>query len=91
MTVKTDSLAAVPSALVIVIAPLVAPAGTVAVTWTPESTVKVAEAPLNETTVAPVRSLPAMVTSVPTGPEFGEKEAITGIRNTAKSKALVRR
>ena len=52
--------------------PLVAPAGTVALSCVSLSTPSVAAArPLNVTAVAPVRSLPPMVTTVPTGPEVG--------------------
>ena len=52
------------------ILPVVAPAGTVAVILMSETTVNdVAITPLNFTMVAPVKFVPLIVTSVPTGPE----------------------
>jgi hypothetical protein len=53
--------------------PVVAPGGTVPVTWLSESTVKLAPKPSKVTLVAPVKPLPVIVTAVPVGPEVGEK------------------
>jgi hypothetical protein len=60
------------------IGPLVAPAGTVAVICVSEFTVKVPPVPLNMTAVAPVNPLPLIVTDVPTGPLEGLKVLIDG-------------
>jgi len=57
---------------------VVAPVGTVAVIWVEEFTVKVAEALLNLTSVVPVKFVPVIVTTVPTGPLVGEKEVMVG-------------
>jgi len=43
-----------------------------------EVTLKLAAVPLNRTAVAPVKFLPLIVTTVPTGPLAGEKPVITG-------------
>jgi hypothetical protein len=53
--------------------PVVAPEGTVPVTWLSESTVKLAPKPSKVTLVAPVKPLPVIVTAAPVGPEVGEK------------------
>ena len=63
-----------PHAEVTVTAPLVAPAGTVAVTvlsFTTENVVAVV--PLNLTAVAPVNPTPVIVTVLPIGPHNGVK------------------
>ena len=78
MTVNDVELVAVPPEVVTVIAPLVAPLGTVAVTWAELPPVTVAEVPLNET-LAPLRLVPLIVTEVPTGPLCGEKPLIVGV------------
>ena len=54
-----------------------------------EFTVNVALAPLNATTVAPVKLVPLMVTLVPTGPLAGVKPVIVGGLITVKLLALV--
>src|SRR5437764_458852 len=71
--------------------PVVAPAGTFAVTWIAESTVKVVAAvPWKVTAEAPVRFVPAIVTLVPIGPLGGEKPLIVGAGTiTSKLPALV--
>jgi hypothetical protein len=78
MTVKLPVLLAVPPAVVTLIGPVAAPAGTVAVIAVAELTVKLALVPLNRTAVAPVKFVPLMVTLVPTGPLPGVKLAIVG-------------
>lgn len=78
VTVKSVALVAVPLAVVTVIFPVVAPAGTVAVILVAEVTVNVAETPLNLTDEAPVKPVPVMVTFVPTDPLLGENEVIVG-------------
>src|SRR5512145_448148 len=70
---------AVPPGVVIVMGPVVAPSGTVAVMVDVTTTkLKAASIPLNFTFVALVKSVPVIVTTVPTGPLDGEKFVITG-------------
>jgi len=76
VTVKSLVLVAVPSGVVTLIGPVVAPHGAVAVICDDESTVKLDGVPLNLTAVAPEKRLPVMVTTVPTGPLVGENEVI---------------
>lgn len=68
---------AVPWLVLTLIDPVLAPAGTVAVSWLVEVTLTlVASTPLNETLVAPAvveKPLPVTLTLVPTGPVVGEK------------------
>jgi len=78
VTVKLVELVAVPPGVVTLIAPLVAPLGTVAVICVSELTVKEAAAPLKATAVAPVKCEPLIVTAVPTGPLAGLNELIVG-------------
>ena len=78
MTVKLAALLAVPSEVVTLIGPLVAPAGTVAVIAVAEPTVKLALVPLNSTALAPVKLVPLIVTLVPTGPLPGVKLVMVG-------------
>ena len=47
--------------------PVVAPLGTVAVSWVSESSVKEVDRPLKATSVVPEKLLPKMVTMVPFG------------------------
>src|SRR5213595_2179662 len=89
MTVKLAALLAVPSEVVTLIGPLVAPAGTVAVIAVAEPTVKLALVPLNSTALAPVKLVPLMVTLVPTGPLLGVKLEIVGGLMTVKLAALL--
>jgi hypothetical protein len=77
VTVNDVELVAVPPDVVTVIAPLVAPLGTVAMTCVELPPVTVAAVPLNET-LAPLRLVPLTVTEVPTGPLCGEKPLIDG-------------
>ena len=78
VTVKLWELVAVPSGVVTLIGPVVAPEGTVDVMVVFEFAVNVADTPLNVTLVAAMRSVPVIVTDVPTGPLVGEKEEIVG-------------
>ena len=60
-------------------APVVAPAGAVAVSCIEELTVKaVAATPLNQTELAPVRLEPLIITFVPTGPVVGDIPLMVG-------------
>jgi hypothetical protein len=79
--VKFVALVAVPSESVTAIGPVVAPAGTVAVIWTLESTLNVAGVPSNVTAVTALESLkpvPAISTEVPIGPLAGSNDVIVG-------------
>jgi hypothetical protein len=58
VTVKTEELVAVPSGVVTLIGPVVAPAGTCAVIFVNPFTPNVADVPLNVTAVASFRSVP---------------------------------
>ena len=79
VNVKLAALVAVPSSVVTVIGPVAAPLGTVAVTVPGLLTVNVAAVPLNETAVAPVKVVPLIVTTVPTGLLAGAKEVMAGV------------
>ena len=68
----------IPPGVVTVTLPVVAPAGTVAVIWLPEFTVKLAAVPLKLTAVAPVRLVPVRMTEVPTGPLVGLRLVMAG-------------
>ena len=89
ITVKELALVPVPPAVVTLIVPEVAPAGTVAVICVAELTVNVAVVPLNFTAVAPVNAVPVIVTLAPTAPLLGEKLVIAGGGITVKELALV--
>ena len=78
-TVKLVALVAVPSGVVTAMASVVAPVGTVAVMEVSETTAKLAGTPLNLTAVAPVKFVPVIVTTVPTGPLAGVKEVMAGV------------
>ena len=69
----------VPCGLVIVTGPLVAPAGTTAVSCVSEPGVNVAGTPLNVTEVAPVRCVPTIRTVAPVTVARGEKPATVGL------------
>ena len=75
-TMKLAALPAVPRGAMTVSVPLVAPAGTMAVICVLLFTVKEAAAPLKVSAVAPLKPVPVMVTTVPTGPEAGVKLVI---------------
>src|SRR4029077_3220521 len=73
------ALVAVPAAVVTVMEPVVAEAGTVAEISVPERTVKTAVTPWNLTAVAPVKVNPVTVTTVPAGALAGVKLVIVGV------------
>ena len=85
-TTKLDFVVAVPPAVVIVIGPVIAPAGTATVILVAVSLVGVAAVPLNFT-VAVARFVPVMVTMAPIGPAAGENAVIVGA--TTKLVAVV--
>ena len=89
ITVNVAALVAVPAGVVTAMAPLVAPAGTVAVIWLAESTTYVALLPLKVTELAPVKLVPVIVTEAPTAPLVGEKLVIVGATITVNVAALV--
>jgi hypothetical protein len=88
VTLKLVALVAVPPGVVTVILPVVAPAGTVAVTDVAVLVVNVAVTPLNLTAVTPVRLVPVIVTFVPTGPLVGVKDVMVAPATTVKLVAL---
>jgi hypothetical protein len=79
VTAKLVGLVVVPPAVTTAIFPLVAVAGTVAVIWLDESTVKLdAATQLNFAALTSVKPEPEIVTLEPTGPLGGEKEVSLG-------------
>ena len=82
-------LVPVPAGVVTLMGPVVAAAGTVAWMEVGEFTVNVAPAPLNCTAVAPLKSVPVMLTLAPTGPIAGVKLVIVGGLFTMKLLVLV--
>jgi len=78
VTLKDAGLLEVPPGVVTLIGPVVAPDGTVAVSWLPEVTVKAVAVPLKDTAVVPVKPLPTTVTEVPAQPEAGVNEEMVG-------------
>jgi len=91
VTVKSDALVAVPPGVVTVIFPVMAPVGTVAVTFVPAPFTEnvLAATPPNFTEVAPVKFVPLIVTEVPTGPLVGEKDVIVGVGAPVTVKSVV--
>ena len=90
INVKTVVLVAVPPGVVTAIAPLVAPVGTTKVMVVPFTTVKpVMATPFSVTAVAPVKSVPVMVTVAPAAPEVGVKLVMVGATVTVKVPVLV--
>lgn len=87
VTLKFVELVAVPSGVVTVIGPVVAPAGTAAVIFVEELIVKTAAVPLNFPGVAQVKLVPLIVTDVPGRPVVGLNEVIFGV--TVKLEPLV--
>ena len=78
-TTKLVAEVAVPLAFTTAMAPVVAPAGTVAVSWVLEFAANVgALVPLKLTCVKVDRFVPVMTTLVPTGPEVGVKLVMVG-------------
>ncbi len=85
-TVNALALVAVPTGVVTLIGPVVAPVGTVASIEVAEVTVKFALTPLKVTAVAPVKFVPLIVTLVMTGGPFvGVKLVIVGGGSTANA------
>ena len=78
VTLKGAGLVAVPAAVVTVIDPVVAPAGTATRIRVSVLTVEAAAVPLKLTDVALARPLPEIVTVVPVGPVAGEMPEIVG-------------
>src|SRR6266508_3284823 len=78
-TVKFMALVPVPPGVVTLILPVTAPTGTAAVICVAEFTTKLARAPPNRTSVAPVKAVPVIVTAVPVLPRVGENEEIVGL------------
>jgi hypothetical protein len=79
VTVKLPELVAVPFGVVTLTGPLVALFGTWAVISFCETTVKLAETPLNLTEVAPVKLFPPICTVEPAAPLEGENPSIEGV------------
>lgn len=76
---NVPTLVTVPPGVVMLILPVVAPPGTVAVIFVAETTVKlIADVALNLTAVAPVRKLPLIVTKAPTWALVGVNELTVG-------------
>jgi hypothetical protein len=78
-TVKLLALVAMPPAVVTLIGPVVALAGTVAVICVLESTWKTDATPLNFTAETPVKAVPVIVTASPTFPLPGVKPVMLGL------------
>ena len=84
-TVKIAELVPVPAALVTLMGPVVAPAGTVTVICVDEFKVKLdADTPLNFTEVAPVKFVPVIMTLFPTPVDVGVKLETVGGKITVK-------
>jgi hypothetical protein len=78
-TMKSVALVAVPPGVVTWMGPVCVPLATVAEIFVLESTVKLSAALFpNLTAVAPVKFVPSITTSAPTGPEVGENDVIVG-------------
>src|SRR5439155_22445898 len=75
-TVNRWKLVTVPSGVVTLSGPVVAPFGTIAWITIGAVTVKLALTPLNVTEVAPVKFAPLIVTPYPSGPYAGVKLVI---------------
>src|SRR5262249_35430209 len=78
VTVNANALVVLPPGVVTVIAPVCAPAGTVAESKVSEVTLKPAAAPPKATAVVPPRCVPVIVTWPPIGPLDGVTEARVG-------------
>jgi hypothetical protein len=88
--VKFVLLVPVPFALAMLIEPVIAPSGTVAVIDVAETTVKLAASvPLNWTAVVPVKLVPVIYTVIPTVPRAGKKLVIAGMGMTVKLVLLI--
>ena len=78
VTVKFELLSALPTVLVTVTRPVVAPDGTVAEIELSATTANVAGTSLKLTAVTPAKLLPAIATVVPAAPLAGDTLAIAG-------------
>ena len=78
VTLKVPEPLAVPPAVVILTSPVVAPGITIATNVIPLLLIGMAETPAIVIAVGLLRFVPVIVTSVPTGPELGEKLVIVG-------------
>lgn len=78
LTVKTWVLVFTPFGLTRVMAPVVAPVGTLVVIFLSELTVKEELVLLNFTTVTPVKADPLIMTLSPTFPDAGAREVMLG-------------
>ena len=77
---KVTELVAVPPVVVMAIFPVIAPVGTVAVTWVSDLTVKVIAATAPKVTlVVWVSPVPVITTLVPTLPLVGVKLVMVGV------------
>src|SRR6266545_4657612 len=88
-TVKFMALVPVPPGVVTLILPVTAPTGTAAVICVAEFTTKLARAPPNRRSVAPVKAVPVIVTAVPVLPLVGENEEIVGAGTVTVKLALL--
>jgi len=86
---KLVELVVVPAGLVTVMGPLVAPVGTMALSWVAEIKLKLAATPLNLTAEVPVKLSPRIVTVAPTPPEVGLKLVMRGRLMRVKFSVLV--
>lgn len=88
-TVKLVPLTALPPGVVTLIAPLVAPAGTTALIWVAETTVKEAAVPLKATRDAPVKLAPVIATAPPAAADVGVKPVMAGAGEVTVKVAVV--
>lgn len=89
VTVKRVRLLTLPACVSRAMSPLVAPAGTIALSEVADTGVMAAPMPLNCTPLTSARLGPTTVTTVPTGPTAGANELTVGRRTTTRSVALV--
>jgi len=78
VTMNDAALVAVPTGVVTLSLPVVAPAGTIVRIDVADMTVKLAGVPFNRTDVVPVKPDPVMVMLAPTAPLAGVKLLIAG-------------
>ncbi len=78
MTVKSIGLTPVPTALIALMGPVVAPTGTVATISVSKFAAKLEGVPLKATSVTPAKLTPVIATEVPAGPLVGAKSVIMG-------------
>ena len=87
VTRKATLLLSVPLGVVTETKPVFAPVGTVVLISVDDTTLNVADVPLNDTLVDPVRLFPRMITEVPTLPDVG-LSTTKGFRLLAKLKTV---